>query len=454
MARYQYGSTVEAAPREVWAWHARAGALERLTPPWERVEVTARSGGVADGGSVELRLGRGPLAMRWVGRHRDAVPDRGFVDEQVEGPFARWVHEHLFEPAGSGQTRVTDQVEYELPFGAAGALADSLLIRRRLERAFRYRHATLAGDLAAHRRAGLPPLTVAVTGASGLLGTALTHFLTTGGHTVLPLVRRRPGPGESRWDPAAGTIDRNALEGVDAVVHLAGENIGGGRWTEERKRHIRESRVRGTSLLAEALAGLARKPRVFVSASATGFYGNRGSEELTEASRPGKGFLADTAVEWEAAARPAAEAGIRVVHPRFGMILTPAGGALARMLPPFELGVGGRLGNGRQWWSWVSLDDALGLLLHAIATTALSGPVNVVAPGALPNRAFTGTIGDVLRRPTVLPVPAVALRAAFGEMADALLLGGQRVVPARAAATRYHFRHPDLRAALRHVLGR
>ncbi len=454
MPTRELASTLDAAPEAAWAWHLRAGALERLVPPWEQVRVVERRGGILDGGTVELRVGRGPLARRWVARHRDARPPHGFVDEQVDGPFARWIHEHRLEPAGPGRTRLVDRVEYEPPLGAAGAAADSRFIRGRIDRALRYRHATLAGDLAAHRRAGLPPLTIAITGASGLLGSALTHFLTTGGHTVRPVVRRRPRPGEVAWDPDAGTIDRAGLEGVDAVLHLAGESIGAGRWDAARKRRIRTSRVDGTLLLAEALAAMERKPRVLVSASAVGIYGDRDDEALTEASAPGAGFLAETARAWEAATAPAAEAGIRVVHPRFGMILTPAGGALARMLPVFELGGGGRLGGGRQWWSWVSLDDALDLVLHALATPSLSGPINAVAPGSLTNRAFTETLGEVLHRPTLLAVPAVALRLTFGEMADALLLSSQRVVPARAAETGHVFRHPDLRGALRHLLGR
>jgi uncharacterized protein (TIGR01777 family) len=454
MPIFEYGSTLDATPGHAWDWHLRPGALERLTPPWEHVKVIRRSGGITDGGTVELRVGRGPLARRWVARHRDAAAGRGFVDEQVDGPFASWVHEHRFEPAGAGRTRMLDRVEYALPYGAAGALADSLLVRRRLQRTFRYRHATLAEDLGAHRRANLPPLTVAISGASGMLGSALTHFLTTGGHEVRPLVRRAAGAGEIAWNPDAGTIDRAALEGVDAVVHLAGENIGMARWDAARKARIRESRVVGTRLLAEALAGLGRKPRVFVSVSGIGIYGSRGDEPLTEASAPGADFLAETGIAWEAAARPASEAGVRVVHPRFGMVLTPAGGGLARMLPAFELGAGARLGDGRQWMSWVSLDDALGLILHALATPALVGPLNAVAPGAVTNRVFTETLGEVLGRPTILPAPAVALRLAFGEMADALLLSSQRVVPARAAETGFVFRHPDLRGALRHLLGR
>ncbi|HJS48370.1 MAG TPA: TIGR01777 family oxidoreductase [Gemmatimonadales bacterium] len=429
MPTFEFGSTFDASPEAARAWYARAGGVERLAPPWEAVEVEEQAGALAEGGAVTLRVGSGPLAHRW----------------------------HLtsrFELAGPGRTRLLDLVEYQPPLGALGAAADALHFRDRVRRALRYRHATLAEDLAAHRRANLPPMVVAISGASGLLGTALSRFLSSGGHAVRRIVRRRARPGEIAWDPAAGTLDRAGLEGVDAVVHLAGEGIASGRWDAGRKRRIRASRVDGTRLLAGALAGLARRPGVLVSASAVGYYGNRGDERLTEESAPGADFLAETAVAWEAAAAPAAEAGIRVVHPRFAMILTPAGGALARMLPPFEAGLGGRLGDGRQWWSWVSLDDALGLVLHALATPGLVGPLNAAAPGEVTNRAFTEILGEVLGRPTLLPVPPVALRFAFGEMADALLLGGQRVVPARATGSGYDWRHPDLRGALRHLLGR
>jgi uncharacterized protein (TIGR01777 family) len=452
MSTFEHTSIIDATPGELWAWHRAPGALERLVPPWERVEILSRVGGVEDGGRLELRVGRAPFAFRMTVRHRDASPGRGFTDEQVEGPFGRWEHQHRMEVAGPGRSRLTDRVEYEAPLGPLGSLGDSLLIRRRLERGFRYRHATVAEDLAAHRRARLPPHTIAITGASGLVGSALVPFLTTGGHTVRRVVRRRPEKGEIAWDPEAGMIEPQAFEGLDAVVHLAGESIAE-RWTAERKQRIRRSRVEGTRLLAETLAGLARPPRVLVSASAMGIYGERGDEELTEASAPGTGFLAQVGEEWEAATGVARSAGIRVVHARFSLVLTPAGGTLGRMLLPFEAGGGARLGNGRQWWSWVSIDDAIGLLLHAIATPSVTGPLNVAAPGAQRNRAFTETLGDVLGRPTLLAVPRGALRLALGELADAALTSA-RVLPTVAARTGYVFRHPDLRQALRHVLGR
>jgi uncharacterized protein (TIGR01777 family) len=298
-------------------------------------------------------------------------------------------------------------------------------------------------------------MTVAVTGSSGLIGTALVPFLTSGGHEVLRLVRRRPrGHGEVRWDPARDDIDTASLEGVDAVVHLAGENVAGGRWTDARKNRIRASRVDSTRTLCSALASMRERPRALISASAIGYYGDRGTEWVTEASPPADDFLARLAVDWEAAAGPAAEAGIRVAHPRIGVVLTPAGGALGKLLPPFRLGLGGVVGPGTQYLSWVAIDDVLGALHHALVDDAVSGPFNLVAPEPVTNRAFTKILGQVLGRPTLVPVPAFALRAALGEMADATLLASTRARPDRLDATGYRFRFPNLEGALRHLLGR
>jgi uncharacterized protein (TIGR01777 family) len=295
---------------------------------------------------------------------------------------------------------------------------------------------------------------IAVTGASGLIGGALVPALAAQGHEVLRLVRREArAAGEVRWDPATGSIDRPSLEGLDSVVHLAGENIAAGRWTQTRKARLRSSRVGPTRLLAETLATLERKPRVLVSASAIGCYGDRGDSWLTEKEPPADDFLGRLSVEWEASAGPAAQAGIRVVHPRTGIVLSPSGGALAKMLPPFRLGLGGVLGSGAQFFSWIALDDVVGAIGHLLERGDLAGPVNVVAPVPVTNAEFTKTLGRVLGRPTVLPVPAVALRLALGEMADAVLASA-RVRPERLVATGYRFRFPELEDALRHVLRR
>ena len=297
---------------------------------------------------------------------------------------------------------------------------------------------------------------ILVTGASGFIGSSLVSFLAAGGHTVTRLVRREADArrGEVGWDPDAGTLDAAKIEGHDAVVHLAGESVAAGRWTEKRKARIRGSRTRGTTLLAERLAGLAGKPGALISASAIGYYGNRGDEILREDSAPGKGFLADVTQAWEAAAEPAGKAGIRVVQLRFGIVLGPGGGALAKMVPAFRWGVGGRLGDGRQYMSWIAMDDAIAAIHHVLSSTDLSGPVNVTAPEPVTNARFTKTLGRVLSRPAFLPVPALALRLAFGEMADETLLASSRVIPARLLERGFAFRDPDLEGGLRRALGR
>jgi len=292
---------------------------------------------------------------------------------------------------------------------------------------------------------------IVMTGSSGLIGSALLPLLTGEGHQVVRLVRRPTAPGEEAavWDPDAGKLELSALEQTDAVVHLAGENIGAARWTEERKKHMRESRVRGTRLLSETLARLAVPPRVLVSASAVGFYGSRGDEVLTEESSAGAGYLAEVCKEWEAATDPARQKGIRVVNLRTGMVLSGKGGALTAMLPAFRMGAGGKVGDGRQFVSWIALDDLTRAISHALTHQSLSGPVNAVSPNPVRNLEFTETLGKVLGRPTFLSMPAPFVRLIFGEMADALLLASQHTQPTRLLGSGFAFRFPDLEAALR-----
>ncbi|MGH9229892.1 MAG: TIGR01777 family oxidoreductase [Acidimicrobiales bacterium] len=296
---------------------------------------------------------------------------------------------------------------------------------------------------------------VAITGAGGLIGSALARSLRNDGHTVRPLVRHPSSePAAIRWDPAAGTIERDALEGIGAVVHLAGAGIGDKRWSPARKREIRESRARGTELLARTLAGLSRPPAVLVSASAVGYYGDRGDEELTEQSPPGAGFLAGVVQAWEVAAQPAVDAGIRTVFLRNGVVLSAGGGMLPRLVTLFRLYVGGRLGSGRQWMSWVAIDDEVGVIRFLFERADLSGPVNVTGPSPATNAEFTRALGAALHRPTVVPVPAFGPRLVLGrEMADELLFASQRSVPSVLSAAGYDFAHRDVATALRSVLG-
>ncbi len=294
---------------------------------------------------------------------------------------------------------------------------------------------------------------VLVTGASGTVGSALVPALAAAGHQVVRLVRRAPhSPDEAAWHPT-GAAEPQAFEGADAVVHLAGENIAGGRWSAQRKSDIRSSRVLGTRTVAKSIAEAARPPQVLVSASAIGYYGNRGNEVLTEQSPPGSSFLADLCREWEAETETAAAAGTRVVRLRMGVVLSSRGGALAKMLTPFRMGVGGRIGSGHQWWSWISIDDAIGLITRALIEDTLRGAVNAVSPNPVTNAEFTRILGSVLRRPTVLPIPEFVVRAVFGQMGEEVLLASQRVQPVAAIAGGFRFRYPQLKPALEHLLG-
>lgn len=293
---------------------------------------------------------------------------------------------------------------------------------------------------------------ILVAGSSGLIGTALCSRLEREGHEVVRLVRREPAQGELRWDPEAGELGQEGLEGMEAVVHLGGRNIVAGRWTATVKEQLRQSRVQTTQLLAARLAGLAAPPRVLVCASAVGIYGHRRDEELDEGSDTGEGFLAELGRAWEGASAVAAEAGIRVVQARLGIVLSRRGGALAKMLLPFRLGVGGKIGDGRQYVSWISLEDAVAALIYAVENDALRGPVNLTAPQPVTNAELTRTLGRVLRRPTLLPLPAFAAKLVLGELAEEGLLASQRVRPKRLLEAGFEFAHPELEGALRHAL--
>ena len=454
-----YSSVVDASLDEVFSWHARPGAITRLAPPWQPVRVIREaSGSSGASGSGSLRDGRAvlglPGGLRLVAAHQpDGYdPPYAFADSLESLPLSAvlpWRHIHEFSPAGEQATLVTDVVDTPLP-------------ARALRSMFVYRHRQLAGDLAALARARTicpDTLTIAVTGSGGLIGTALTALLTTSGHQVIRLVRRLPRhAGERYWRPEDPSPD--LLNGVDAVIHLAGASIGG-RFTPERKNEIRDSRILPTRHLAELAAATAATAdttglRAFVTASAIGIYGpDRGEEILTEASPRGEGFLADVVADWEDATTPAAAAGIRTVQVRTGIVQTPRGGMLRLLYPLFEAGLGGPLGDGTGWQPWIEIDDLLDIYLRAVTDPALAGPVNAVAPGEARNAEYARTLGRVLRRPALIPVPPFGPQLLLGaEGAKELAAASQRVRPAALAAAGHVFRYPHLEGALRHVLGR
>ena len=450
-------------------WHARPGAFERLAPPWQRIAIRERSGGIASGDRLSFVVGRWPVRLQWDARHEEYVEGCQFVDVQDRGPFAFWRHTHRIEPVSGDRCVLTDHVEYRLPLERAGGGVADRMIRRTLHAMFNQRHHVTAGDLRMHAaHAERPRQTVAISGATGFVGSTLAAMLSTGGHEVRRIIR--PGssskhkdlPGEPKgapaieWDPHQGVQHVETLHGVDAVVHLAGEPLISVGWSQQKMQRIRDSRVTGTRTLAESIARVSatERPRALVCASAIGFYGSRGDEVLTEDSASGSGFLADVCREWESAADPAREAGVRVVHMRLGIVLDPRGGAMALMLPAFRLGGGGVVGSGRQWMSWISLDDAAGAMHEAIMNEHAEGPINLTAPDPITNREFTKTLGRVLHRPTIVPIPEFAVRLALGRMADEALLASVRAVPERLKNLGYTFRDPELESTLVRLLGR
>jgi uncharacterized protein (TIGR01777 family) len=457
MPHFSSSVDLPATVEQAFAYHERPGALRRLIPPWENVRIEHSDGSLQVGSRVVMRIRAMGVPVRWTAEHTEYDPPHLFVDTQRSGPFTSWVHRHQFaagnDSTPGGGCRLTDDITYQLPAGALGQAVGGGAVARQLQSMFAYRHAVTAGDLKAFTNAPLAPSRIGVSGSSGLVGRDLCAFLTLGGHQVEKLVRSETEkPTEIyAWGDAS---DCRPLDRLDAVIHLAGYPIAGARWNDEVKQKIRDSRVKKTRELCQKLAALAHKPSALLCASAIGIYGDRGDELLDEDSRFGDGFLDDVAREWEQACQPAVEAGIRVVHLRFGLILSPRDGALAKMLLPTKLGGGGPLGDGNQWWSWIAIDDCVRAIYHCLARTEISGAVNFAAPSPVRNNQFASTLGEVLHRPSFLPMPATLLRTALGEMADDLLLSSSRVVPRRLQETGFEYQFADLQPALRHLLGR
>ncbi len=446
----EYSSVVDHPVDEVFAWHGRPGAFLRLIPPWQPMTAVQEASSLADGTAI---LGL-PGGLRWIAKHDPTAyaPPHRFVDElSSSGPrtwparvIGYWRHTHDFADYGDGTTLMQDRLETPIPAAA-------------LRSTFVYRHRQLADDLAAHRDAARyrsEPMTVGVTGPSGLVGSALCALLSTGGHRVIRLVRGpAQGPDQRQWNPEVPAAD--LLNGLDAVVHLAGTSIAG-RFNAEHKAAIRNSRIDPTRRLAEVAAQTADGPRVFVSASAVGYYGyDRGDALLCEDSSRGDGFLADVVADWEAATSPAADAGLRVVAVRTGIVQAARGGTLKLLRPLFSAGLGGRLGSGRQWLSWIGLDDLIDIYYRALYDDRLTGPVNAVGPAPVRNSEYTATLAGVVHRPALLPVPSFGPKLLLGaDGARELAEASQRVMPTKLLTVEHRFRHATVHDALAHQLGR
>lgn len=443
-------SSIDSPLEELARWQLRPATLGRLIPPWLGARVTRLPESIHDGAMLELRVRCGlARARRWATRMERVNPVSGFSEVLVEGPLSEWSLERRFREESPATSRLEEHVSFS--HGIMGG--------RRLEERFlqvlNWRHRRTRQDLARQREVPMALGRMLLTGASGLVGKALCSFLEAGGHEVRRLVRREgdASRGEFHWDPVRGVIDVSAFEGVDSVVHLAGAGIADRRWTSARMELIRASRIDSTRLIAETIAGLSHAPSL-VCASAAGFYGNRPDGTVDERDEAGSGFLAETCSAWEGAAQPAREAGSRVVHLRIGVVVAGAGGAVAKMRGPVLAGIAGPLGHGRQGMSWIALDDLLGVVLHASADDRYSGAINVVAPQRTDNRTFIRTLGKVLSRPTLAPMPAFVARMLFGRLAEEALLTGAFVQPRRLAELGFRFDFADLEEALRFELGR
>lgn len=455
VSTFTYSSVYPCSARELYDYHARPGALERLLPPWERNTLIRREGSIQPGGKVVLKIHVGPIPLLWEAHHIEDVPGVHFKDIQHRGPFTKFSHTHSFSNIESG-CRLDDHIHYSLPGQALLPPFVATQVRKKLQRSFEYRQHVLYEDILLHQKYSQKPLSILISGASGTLGQTLVPMLTTGGHKVYTLVRRKPDAAKQEiyWNPAKREIDTDNLPHVDAVIHLAGEYIGLSRWSEDKKRRVLESRVQGTELLAETIAALPTPPEVFLSASAVGYYGDREGTLLTEEASPGTGFISNVCAKWEKAVLPATKKNIRTICMRLGVGLTPKGGALDRLISTSPLAYIRYFGSGNQYISWMSIDDMAAAMLHCLATPTLSGAVNIAAPSPVTNRELIEILSRVTARPRVHPLPAILLTTVFGQMASEIMLSSCRVSCDKLLDSGFRLRHENLESTLRKILGK
>ncbi len=457
-AAFQNISTYNCSAGELYLWHSRSGALQRLLPPWQKTIILSQHGGIEPGDYVLLKMRMGPFPFCFHGRHLENVPGKMFRDTQEKGPFSSWTHSHYFADNKDGST-LTDHIDYSLPCHQFLPPFINRQINKHilktLQRLFIHRQNVLRADISLHKKCSRQPLKILVSGAGGLLGRHLLPLLTTGGHRVWTLVRRQPSPEKNEifWDPANNILNRDDLPALDGVIHLAGEYIGLGRWGKEKKRRVLESRVKGTNLLSSTLATLSQPPGVFLCASAIGYYGNCPGRIVDESQPPGTGYISEVCKQWEQSAKPAQRAGIRTIFMRLGVGLTPQGGGLKKILSSSPFGLIRCFGSGRQFISWMSCDDMVSAMLHAITCTSLHGALNICAPTPVTNRNFMATLAHFSKRPLLFPVPAIILRAVYGQMASEILLADCAVSTQKLQKSGFTFRHPTLESALNNLLG-
>lgn len=446
---------IRASVDEAFQWHTKNGAISRLTPPWAPLKMISRSSdGIKKGVNVKFRLKIFKIPMIWEAEHIDYQENKLFQDHQIKGPFGKWVHTHRFKADGEKAFIMEDHIEFKLPFGFLSWPFIGFA-RKEFNRMFEYRHRVLKHDLENYV-GKTKRKRILISGASGTIGGALVPFLETCGHEVLRLVRKKENlsKGEIFWDPYKGLLDFEKAGAVDVVINLNGVDISRGRWTEEQRKKIIDSRVIPTRFLVEKFKEMDKKPSVFISSSAIGFYGDREDEILKEDISDGECFISKVCKEWEEPSVEAQDLGIRTVQLRIGVVLTPAGGALARMSLPFKAGLGVTLSHGKQYMSWISMDDAIAGILHIIYNDDIKGAVNLTAPNPVTNKEFSKTLAKVFNRRVFFNIPKFVAHILWGEMGKETLLASTRVEPEKLIDNGFVFQHPTLLQALKDLLGR
>jgi uncharacterized protein (TIGR01777 family) len=455
--RVELSSNVE----DVFEYHRREGALERLIPPWSSLRVIKKDIDLKDASIVILRLNVGPIGIRWIAQHSGYIQNRQFQDKMIKGPFRYWLHTHSFVPNEHDNCIMEDRIDYSLPFGIAGIDLFNNIVRKNLSQLFYYRHYILKNDMNLYKLVrNNRGKKILITGSTGLIGSALVPFLSTvGDHHVTRMVRpsstyRNNDSYEVKWDPVKGKININKLEGYDIIIHLSGENIFG-RWSDSKKRKLMESRIMTTRLLCDSLVKLKNPPSSLICASAIGIYGDKGIDVITEETPPaGSGFLSVLCQKWEEAAASVKSIGVRLINARFGMILTPKGGMLKKLVEPSIFKIGLRMGSENQYVSWISIEDVLGSILYSIGDSSIRGPVNIVSPNPMKMSDFTKILSNILKNKFIIPITTSTLKPVFGELADYVISSSSFVLPKRLSIAGYRFMNTDLENTLRLLLGR